>query len=232
MKKALFLICALCSIPAMAQDVIIKQNGDEIQCKLLEVGTESVKYKRWTNQNGPTFVEEREEIFMIKYQNGEKDVFGVKPTPQSNIVTDKSQIITIPNLKYDKEYESGLSLGGMALSVEQAQSIMGDDWNEFTMYKEKRKKGKRLLILGGICRAMSVGTMIAGLYGGEPPLLIVTGGLRLTSTPLFALGIVNLVKSQHGCNQLVEKHNSRTTGFNSQIDLGIGINTLSLRMSF
>ena len=47
MKKILLsIISVLCSLSAIGQDVIVMQNGDEIECKLIEVGVENIKYKR------------------------------------------------------------------------------------------------------------------------------------------------------------------------------------------
>ncbi len=232
MKKILFLICALCSMSAMAQDVIIKQNGDEIQCKLLEVGSEEIKYKRWTNLNGPTFIEERDDVFMIKYENGEKNVFGVKPTAQQNATLNSSQAVTLFSLRYDKDSESGLVSGGKEIPTNYAQSIMGNEWNDFVHFKEKREKGKHLLVWGIICRGLSTGTTIAGICTEEIPFFAVSGGLRLTSTTLMATGIVNMAKGQHGCRRLVEQHTSQPTGFNPEFDFGIGANAISLRISF
>lgn len=217
---------------AMAQDVIIKQNGDEIQCKLLEVGSEEIKYKRWTNLNGPTFIEERNDVFMIKYENGEKDVFGVKPTAQQKATLNSSQAVTLFSLRYDKDSESGLVSGGKEIPTNYAQSIMGNDWNDFVHFKEKREKGKHLLVWGIICRGLSTGTTIAGICTEEIPFFAVSGGLRLTSTTLMATGIVNMAKGQHGCRHLVEQHTSQPTGFNPEFDFGIGANAISLRISF
>ena len=66
MKKILLsIISVLCSLTTVGQDVIVMQNGDEIECKLVEVGVENIKYKRLSNLNGPTFVEEKDDVFMI-----------------------------------------------------------------------------------------------------------------------------------------------------------------------
>ncbi len=58
-----------------AQDMIILNNTDEIKSKVLEILDNQVKYKKWTNLNGPTYTIEKSEIFMIKYANGEKETF-------------------------------------------------------------------------------------------------------------------------------------------------------------
>ncbi|MDR2809884.1 MAG: hypothetical protein LBB84_04915 [Tannerellaceae bacterium] len=50
----------------------------DIHSKIMEVGTDVVKYKRAELPNGPDYVLSASEIFMIKYRNG-KDVFVKDP---------------------------------------------------------------------------------------------------------------------------------------------------------
>lgn len=68
-----FIMC--CSIAA--QDIITTKKGDEIKVLVTKVGANVVEYKKWTNQNGPIYEMNKDNIFMIKYKNGDKDVFGV-----------------------------------------------------------------------------------------------------------------------------------------------------------
>ncbi|GEM_PF-512622 len=75
---AFFLLAATVSVVS-AQDVITQKNGEEIQAKVLEVGAKDVKYKRFGNDTGPTYTLKASDIFMIKYENGEKDMFGNTP---------------------------------------------------------------------------------------------------------------------------------------------------------
>lgn len=60
-----------------AQDIIVLNNktADEIEAKIMEVSNNEVKYKKWNYQDGPTFSVSTNEIFAIKYQNGEKQTF-------------------------------------------------------------------------------------------------------------------------------------------------------------
>ncbi len=44
--------------------------------KVLEVQTDIIKYKKWSNQSGPTYSIKITDIFSINYKNGEKDVFN------------------------------------------------------------------------------------------------------------------------------------------------------------
>jgi len=38
-----------------AQDIIYRNNGDDIEAIVVIVGTDYVHYKRFDNQNGPTY---------------------------------------------------------------------------------------------------------------------------------------------------------------------------------
>jgi|GEM_PF-779885 hypothetical protein len=76
LKGLLFLLMTFGVLSVSAQDVIVRRDGDELQCKILEVSKNEVRYKRWTNQEGPAFTEKKSDIFMIKYENGEKDVMA------------------------------------------------------------------------------------------------------------------------------------------------------------
>lgn len=64
---------------AQAQDVLTKRNGDELAVKVLEVTPTEIRYRRTDNPDGPLFIVPRHEVFMIKYANGTKDVFGAAP---------------------------------------------------------------------------------------------------------------------------------------------------------
>lgn len=89
MKRLLLTLLTLVSLTTFAQDVIICRNGDEISSKVLKVSKTEVEYKKWTNQDGPAYTIEKAEVFMIKYQNGDKDVF--KETPAAQPTTTEQQ---------------------------------------------------------------------------------------------------------------------------------------------
>lgn len=69
---------------AMAQDIIVLNNeqADELEVKIVEVTDRSVKYRKWSYQDGPVFTVATDAIFMIKYQNGEKQRFAVTSQPE------------------------------------------------------------------------------------------------------------------------------------------------------
>ena len=62
-----------------AQDILLKKNGDEIVCKVLELTTEQITYsiKAVNDSLTPeTLAVKKTEVFMIRYENGTKDVFN------------------------------------------------------------------------------------------------------------------------------------------------------------
>jgi hypothetical protein len=62
-----------------AQDSIYKRNGDIITAKVLEISSSEVTYKRLDLPNGPMFSEDKANISFIKYSNGNKEEFQVRP---------------------------------------------------------------------------------------------------------------------------------------------------------
>lgn len=56
-------------------DIITTKEGDEIQVNILEVGLETIKYKKADNPEGAIHTIAKSDVFMIKYKNGTKDTF-------------------------------------------------------------------------------------------------------------------------------------------------------------
>jgi hypothetical protein len=82
-KFFVLLAALLCSASTVwSQDVIIlKKNAEEIKALVQEVDLTEVKYKKYENAEGPSYTVLKTDIFMIKYANGEKDMFNDAVTP-------------------------------------------------------------------------------------------------------------------------------------------------------
>lgn len=74
---ALFFISLILS----AQDTIYKSDGTEIQAKVIEITMDVVKYKKFSNLDGPTYNIAKSDVFMIVYDNGEREVFKKTEEP-------------------------------------------------------------------------------------------------------------------------------------------------------
>lgn len=77
MKLAFTLIIAvLISLSCFAQDQIIKKDGKKISCKITEIGLSEIKYYSQDNLQGPLYSIGKEQVQMIVYENGKKEMFN------------------------------------------------------------------------------------------------------------------------------------------------------------
>lgn len=94
--KWLYIILGLlCCTSVFAQDIIIKKDFSIIKSKVVEVASSIVKYKKYSNIDGPIYTIEAKDIIAINYENGEKDVFEHK---EQSI---KNELKVIPDTKND-----------------------------------------------------------------------------------------------------------------------------------
>jgi hypothetical protein len=104
MQKTLSFLIFIFSISlAYSQDTIVKYNGSTIQGKVLEISVSEVKYKKLNFADGPTYIEKKSEIEMIKYANGMKEHFE-KPLKPSG-----SQYTNGGNNQGSNDYYGGYS---------------------------------------------------------------------------------------------------------------------------
>ena len=89
-----------------SQDNIFIKSGDEVKAKVLEVTTTQIKYKKWANPGGPTYTLEKSEVFMIKYQNGTKDVFNATKNENTLKEEKKEPASFLENLPYSLKLNS------------------------------------------------------------------------------------------------------------------------------
>lgn len=85
------------SLDVLAQDVIVKTDGEEIEAKVIEIGLSEIKYKRFDNPEGPIIVITKSDVFKINYENGTYELIT------SVGLNNKSTI------KYSKRREPGWS---------------------------------------------------------------------------------------------------------------------------
>jgi hypothetical protein len=65
-----------------AQDVIIKNDKTELKTRVVEISDIEIKYKKFDMLDGPSYTIKKSEVFMIVYQNGQKETF--KPEANTN----------------------------------------------------------------------------------------------------------------------------------------------------
>ena len=72
MKQLLAFLFLLCTVSVSAQDVIVKKDGSTIVCRIVELTSSEITYKKWNDQNGSNYVMNRADASTINYQNGKK----------------------------------------------------------------------------------------------------------------------------------------------------------------
>lgn len=106
-KLILVLICVHFINITLAQDVIVKTNGDEIIVKVTEITDVQIKYHKFDNLNGPVYNIDKSEVFMIKYENGTKDVFEKQDVKKVAPVQEKPKAAENIIIKRNRYYYQG-----------------------------------------------------------------------------------------------------------------------------
>lgn len=65
-------------------DNIILKDGTEISAKVEEISESIIKYRRCDNLSGPLYSISKSKVFMIKYSNGNKDIFDKEENQNEN----------------------------------------------------------------------------------------------------------------------------------------------------
>lgn len=86
-------------------DKILLKTGEEIDVKVEEIGINEIKYKKCNNLSGPLITISKEDVFMITYSNGTKDV----------IKSSEKKIVNESIFSSNKDNENG-ELNALALT--------------------------------------------------------------------------------------------------------------------
>lgn len=114
------------TIQVLGQDFIITRTGIEITSKVLEITLEEVKYKKFENINGPTYSIGKNEVLIIRYQNGTKSVFE-------------------ENIKNTNILDSGVTNKNLvSTNLEEDVPIQDTDKNSFNLILELGKSSSSL----------------------------------------------------------------------------------------
>ena len=181
-------------------DVIVKENGEEMpNVKVLEITSAEIKYKKGSNPDGPTYSIAKSDVFMIKYANGEKEVFEqevkppVKTTTQTPVQTQTQtpeQTQTPVQTQTTPSQTSGVSAlaAGQALTTtasNQGASSQSRPTQERSVREEPRFKRFQVGIATGIG--------VSGEAEGPDQVgLQATGRLRLYLAKRFAWDMLNV----------------------------------------
>lgn len=75
----IFMFCSVLKITA--QDMLYTTFGTKIKSKVIEINATEIKYKSFTNTEGPTYVIATSDIVFIQYANGTSEILNYNPKP-------------------------------------------------------------------------------------------------------------------------------------------------------
>lgn len=93
--KMLLPICLLFAQTIVAQDVIVTAKAERIEAVITEVSPTELRYKKFSNPDGPTFVMYVKDVAAVIYKTGEVQVFE-KPKPAAPEVAPKAATKATP----------------------------------------------------------------------------------------------------------------------------------------
>ena len=76
MKQLSILVLVFSSIYSFGQDTLYTVNGQKIPGKVIEINQNEIKYKKADNPDGPIYVVDKNDIALIEYKNGSKELYG------------------------------------------------------------------------------------------------------------------------------------------------------------
>ena len=217
MKQLLVFLLLLCAASVSAQDVIVKKDGSTILSKVLEVGQEEIKYKKYDNLEGPTYTIQKSELQAINYQNGAKDTFSAP-------IRDENRYL--PNNQNDgtQQYND--------------RALLGMDYNMNKKYKRTRNIawiGGAVLVGAGAIVFLSDDVSETNIIGAG----LAAGGVAWTTTFLFLANRYNVNNKAYLSSTPIYQQNikisdvsSLSVGADLLCDNTIGNKTLGLGLRY
>ena len=125
LSLGVFFFLSFASFTLKAQDKIIKTDNAIIEAKVVEINASEIKYKKFSNLNGPTYTISKTNIQLIVYENGEKETFNTENAstgkPAESIKKTPLQCIEEQwGVKLENAVENG---GGVKIVKLEANSI-------------------------------------------------------------------------------------------------------------
>lgn len=224
MKKLSLLIVLLCvSFVTIAQDVIVKKDGSTIQSKVMEINETEIKYKKWSNQDGPLYSIKSNEVYSISFQNGEVELITSEAINQS---------FQLNNGRMERK-GMNLTLDGRKIYGEEVRSLIGE--RNYQTYLSARKQIGTGNVFTVVFLA-SLGTTIAFALVREWNAAIVSSVVVDVSLPLMCIfkgvgkGRLNWIADEYNINRTASAFSyqlspsiMKCNSMESQNNLGLGL---------
>ncbi len=118
-KLFIVVVSMLWGVSAFSQDIIVMRNGNLIQSKVQEITPTEIKYKRFSNPDGPLYTIGKNEALSIVYENGEKEMIETSATVQEQIEYEDCSIPAEENEMLKQKYNVDVTIHPDKLKKEQ-----------------------------------------------------------------------------------------------------------------
>ena len=184
-----------------AQDIITLRTGDEIKAIVSEIKADVITYKNYDNPGGTLFTIEKAKVFMIKYEDGAKEVFEISTLQESSKTG--SVIPVEKGLLTYKKY--GMVMENLELlTPDEVIAKYSNNPEALKTYTKGRRLIKTGSILGGAGLVVSLGV---GLLIKEPSMATLGTAVLFSSTALIS-SIVTTVSGRKKIKKSVGIYNS------------------------
>ncbi len=208
-----------------AQDILVKKNAEEIKVKVLEVNSNNIKYKAFKNLEGPTYIIDKNEVFFIKYKNGQKDVFSTNTTIKKEFKP--TGFLSVEGRKF--------LLDDQKISKNEFLNILKTNKNAYNKYlrvKRNSKIGIPIVLSAGLAVGIITYSALdggneAGSNADTKQLKKIAGGLMGAGlTTLIGGFIFNSIQTKK-INEALDIYNNGKISYDFKINsngIGVAIN--------
>ncbi len=170
-----------------AQDIITLKSGEEISAKVTDIEQTVIRYRKFDNQTGPVYTVEKKDVFMIKYENGSKDVFDYQPVTHDDLLSpDEINTPTADVEKLTAARRGAVMKDKQKLKPYEVKAIMSPNYAALKKYKGARAfntLGIIFTVIGVIDLGLAINYTIQS-YDATGNFLL--GGLEIGAGLVFA----------------------------------------------
>lgn len=196
---------------ATAQDVIVMKDQSTVMSKVLEITNTEIKYKKWNNQDGPTYSVNRSEVVSINYENGEVDHFSETTSNQQSTYSQQTQNNHNGYMEAIASFPAAMKLNGRRLTDEELRSLI--DEQTYQLYLKGKKKtnaGEVVGIIGLIPFITSTSVLLnyTSFDEEDRPFVLKASLIALgVGTAMVVPGIVLSLSGGNNLTQVAETYN-------------------------
>lgn len=152
----LFLLVT-CVFTSKGQDQIITKKGQEISSKVLEISLSTIRYKKFENLNGPIYNIDKNDVLVIKYQNGTKQVINESQTNQPLAKSSRKEFLTKEETEtLLKPIEKGKNISN-SVNANSTVPLIKENEPKKPTYSINYYKHKKRKTIWGIATLLSAG---------------------------------------------------------------------------